>query len=32
MQYVAHGGAVVPPHHDLQARVTLFWKFTRPQN
>jgi hypothetical protein len=32
MQYKAVGHGVVPPHHDLQARVTLYWKFTRPQS
>ncbi|HTR97256.1 MAG TPA: hypothetical protein VMH61_05090 [Candidatus Acidoferrales bacterium] len=32
MQYVARGNAVVPPHHDLQARITLFWKFSKPQS
>lgn len=31
-QYVAQGGAVVPPHHDLQARVTFYYLFSRPQN
>jgi hypothetical protein len=30
MQYVAKGTGVVPPHHDLQLRLTLFWKFTKP--
>jgi len=32
MQYDAKGGAVAPPHHDLQARITLYWKFTKPQS
>lgn len=32
MQYMAKGTGVVPPHHDLQARVTLYWKFTKPQS
>ena len=32
MQYVAKGTAAVPPHHDLQARLTLYWKFTKPQS
>jgi hypothetical protein len=32
MQYTSHGTAVVPPHHDLQARITFFWKFARPQS
>ena len=31
MEYVARGGAVVPPHHDVQARMTFYWKFSRPQ-
>ncbi len=30
MQYHAVGTGVVPPHHDLQARVTFFWKFAKP--
>jgi hypothetical protein len=30
MQYVAKGTGVVPAHHDLQLRLTLFWKFTKP--
>ena len=32
IQYVAKGKRVVPPHHDLQARLTLYWKFTKPQS
>ena len=32
MQYVAKGTGVVPPHHDVQARITFFWKFSRPQS
>jgi hypothetical protein len=32
MQYHAMGTGVVPPHHDLQARITLFWKFAKPQS
>jgi hypothetical protein len=35
MQYVAMGDAVVgvvPPHHDLQARLTFYWRFSRPQS
>lgn len=32
MQYVARGRGVVPPHHDLQARLTLYWKFSKPQS
>ena len=31
-QYVAKGTAVVPPHHDLQARVTFYYRFSRPQS
>ena len=29
-QYVAKGTGVAPPHHDLQARVTFYYKFSRP--
>jgi hypothetical protein len=32
LQYLAKGNGVVPPHHDLNARLTLFWKFTKPQS
>ena len=32
MQYVAKGNAVVPPHHDVQARITFYWRFSRPQS
>jgi hypothetical protein len=35
MQYQGKGtgaASVVPPHHDLQARVTLYWKFSKPQS
>jgi hypothetical protein len=32
MQYVAKGNAVVPAHHDLQARITFYWRFSRPQS
>jgi hypothetical protein len=32
MQYTAKGTGLVPPHHDLQARITFFWKFARPQS
>ncbi len=32
MQYHAVGTGVAPPHHDVQARVTLFWKFAKPQS
>ena len=31
-QYVRRGNAVVPPHHDLQARVTFYYLFSRPQS
>jgi len=31
-QYKAVGLAAVPPHHDLQARLTFFWKFSKPQS
>ncbi len=30
MEYRARGTAVAPAHHDLQARVTMFWKFSKP--
>ncbi len=29
-QYHARGTAVAPAHHDLQARVTMYWKFSKP--
>lgn len=29
-QYSAQGAAVAPPHHDLQARITLYVKFSKP--
>ena len=32
MQYHAKGTGVAPKFHDLQARVTLYWKFTKPQS
>jgi hypothetical protein len=32
LQYNAKGRGVEPGHGDLQARVTLFWKFTKPQS
>ena len=32
LQYVAKGNAVVPPHHDVQARITFYWRFSRPQS
>jgi len=31
-QYVRRGTAVVPPHHDLQARLTFYYLFSRPQS
>ena len=31
-QYDAKGTAVAPPHHDLQARITFYYRFTRPQS
>jgi hypothetical protein len=31
-QYIARGTGVVPPHHDLQARLTLYYLFSRPQS
>ncbi|HEY7727611.1 MAG TPA: hypothetical protein VID50_04090 [Candidatus Eisenbacteria bacterium] len=30
VQYQAKGTASAPPHPDLQARVTLYWKFSKP--
>lgn len=32
MQYRRVGAGVVPPHHDLQARLTFYYKFSRPQS
>ena len=32
LQYVAKGNAIVPPHHDVQARITFYWRFSRPQS
>ena len=32
IQYTAKGTAAVPPHHDLQARITFYWRFSRPQS
>ena len=32
MQYVAKGHGVEPGFGDLQARLTLYWKFTKPQS
>ncbi len=31
-QYLARGTAVAPAHHDLQARITLYCRFSRPQS
>lgn len=31
-QYHALGSAVAPPHHEVQARLTLYYRFTRPQS
>ena len=31
-EYVAKGTGVVPPHHDVQARLTFYYLFSRPQN
>lgn len=31
-QYDAKGTAIAPAHHDLQARITLYYKFSRPQS
>jgi hypothetical protein len=28
--YIARGTAIAPPHHDLQARLTLFYKWSKP--
>ncbi len=32
MQYLAKGTAVAPAHHDLQARVTFYYRFAKPQS
>ena len=29
-QYEARGTAVAPPHHDLQARITFYYRFAKP--
>jgi hypothetical protein len=29
-QYHAKGTAIAPPHHDLQARMTLYYRFSKP--
>jgi len=31
-QYLRRGTATVPAHHDLQARITLYYLFSRPQS
>ena len=31
-QYVAKGTAVAPAHHDLQARLTVYYRFVKPQS
>lgn len=32
MQYRARGTAIAPSHHDLQARITFYYRFSRPQS
>ena len=32
MQYFAEGSYVKLPHNDLQARITFYWRFSRPQS
>jgi len=29
-QYHSRGTALAPAHHDLQARVTFYWRFSKP--
>lgn len=29
-QYRARGTTVAPPHHDVQARMTFYWRFSKP--
>jgi hypothetical protein len=29
-QYLAQGAADAPPHHDIQARITFYYKFAKP--
>jgi hypothetical protein len=29
-QYHARGTATAPPHHDMQARLTFYWRFSKP--
>ncbi len=31
-EYLARGGAAAPAHHDLQARITFFYRYSRPQS
>ncbi len=31
-QYVAKGTAVTPTHHDLQARLTFYYRYSKPQS
>ena len=31
-QFQAQGTAVAPPHHELQARLTVYYRFSRPQS
>ena len=31
-QYLKQGTAVPPSHHDLQARITFYYKFAKPQS
>jgi hypothetical protein len=31
-EYVAKGTAVTPTHHDLQARVTFYYRYSKPQS
>ena len=31
-QFDAKGAAAAPPHHDVQARLTFYYKFSRPQS
>jgi hypothetical protein len=31
-EYLARGAAVAPPWHDLQARITLYYRYSRPQS
>jgi hypothetical protein len=31
-QYLSKGGAIAPAHHDLQARLTIYYRFSRPQS